>query len=67
VFRNFRRLLMPNAIKTISNDVRLWMGDQIITSEVDYQKTLEVITKHFIVLAEFFHTICAQGTSFPAM
>jgi hypothetical protein len=58
---------MPNTTKSLSNDVRLWMGDQIITDPVDYKKTLEVIAKHFRIISEFFHCICAQEDSFPSL
>lgn len=58
VFRNFQRMMQPQAEKTLQNDSRFWIVDQFITNEADYEEVVNVVLiKYFRLLTEFLHTM----------
>lgn len=59
VFKNFKRLLKSQAEKCVSNDLRFWIGKDVIQNSADYKNTTSIILKEFKTIAELHHTISA--------
>lgn len=59
VFRNFKRLLKSQAEKCVANDLRFWIGTDVIQNLTDYKNTTNIIVKEFKTIAELHHTVSA--------
>ena len=62
---NFKRLLNSGIESSLANDLRFWIGSQVIKNDRDYNKTVSLIAHEFRTLGELHHSISAQLENFP--
>jgi hypothetical protein len=62
---NFKRLLNSGIEASLTNDLRFWIGNQLIKHDKDYNKTVSLIAHEFRTLGELHHSISAQLEAFP--
>ena len=63
---NFKRLLKSDIEQCLTNDLRFWIGKQLIKNEKDYSDTVNAIKNGFKTIAELHHMTSAQLEDFPS-